>query len=327
MNGKYVVVFDDSSNRVDEDSTDSMEAGVRVHALEYQLAGFPFEAHMIKNCPNNEVFNHDTGFDKSSSVVGNKIPLIELLDDLFEKSLDPWRFSLIGRLNLQKIKFVDAVVILRSQWKLVGECKRIPLRRVFFTIKLDNEIDRDCIKSKVWEVTDQVLKVRNWVYNFRPTNQRTSRAFVWVRFPGLGLEFWSEQILFKICKEIGNPVKIDAATTKCDVGYYANVLVEVDFSLPIPNKVWIGTKYGGFFQEVSIPDFPKYCSTCKMVGHFIRECRVEKNKVNPTTSAGNQSECNSEDSIVHTIHVTPTIKNINTETITEKGRFSPLKCV
>ncbi|XP_026420033.1 uncharacterized protein LOC113316013 [Papaver somniferum] len=176
---------------------------------------------------------------KISSVEGIKIPSIELPNDLFEKSLDPWRFSLIGRLNLQKIKFIDAAIILRNQWKLVGECKLIPFGRGFFTIKLDNATDRDYIKSQIWEVTDQVLKVRNWVYNFRPANQRTSKAFVWVRFPGLGLEFWSESILFKICKEIGTPIKIDAATAKCDVGYYANVLVEVDFAFPIPNKVWI----------------------------------------------------------------------------------------
>ncbi|XP_026417564.1 uncharacterized protein LOC113313055 [Papaver somniferum] len=238
----------------------------------------------MDNCP-EIIVNLDTSSAKSDSVVGKKIPLIELPDDLFEKNLDPWRFSLIGRLNLHKIKFVDVVIILRSQWKLVGDCKLIPLGRGFFTIKLDNEIDRDHIKSKVWEVKDQVLKVRDWVYNFRPVSQRSSKAFVWVRFPGLGLEFWSEQILFKICQELGTPIKIVAETAKYDVGYYANVLVEVDYALPIPNKVWIGTKYGGFFQEISIPDCSKYCTICKMVGHFITEYRVEKNRVTENTSA------------------------------------------
>ncbi|XP_026417249.1 uncharacterized protein LOC113312726 [Papaver somniferum] len=287
--------------------------------------------------------------DNIFSVEGMKIPSIELPDELFEKSLDPWRFSLIGRLNLQNIKFVDAAIILRNQWKLIGECKLIPLGRGFFTIKLDNGTDRNYIKSQVWEVMDQILKIRNWMYNFRPTSQRTSKAFVWVRFPGLGLGFWSESILFKICKEIGTPIKIDEATTKCDVGYYANVLVEVDFASSVPNKVWIGTKYGVFFQEVSIPDCPKYCSSCKMVGHFIIECRVEKAKSNETNSENiitpqqpkssseilqqtNSSSTNilnalssvsvtrslpfhicdtttndNEDSVIHTIHDTPTV--------------------
>ncbi|XP_026377960.1 uncharacterized protein LOC113272323 [Papaver somniferum] len=266
--------------------------------------------------------------ENMSSVEGMKIPSIELPNELFEKSLDPWRFSLIGRLNLHKIKFIDAAIILRNQWKLIRECKLIPLGRGFFTIKLDNATDRDYIKSQIWEVTDQVLKVRNWVYNFRPASQRTSKAFVWMRFPGLGLEFWSESILFKICKEIGTPIKIDAATTKCDVRYCANVLVEVDFAFPIPNKVWIGTKYGGFFQEVSIPDCPKYCSTCKMQPNSASaNDKNETISLNKPFDICDRSECENEDSVIHTIHVTPTVQVAQTNNIGNTGRFSPLECV
>ncbi|XP_026451358.1 uncharacterized protein LOC113351623 [Papaver somniferum] len=175
------------------------------------------------------------GFNKEKN--SQVIPSIKLPDDLFEESIDPWRFSLIGRLNLQQVKFVDAVIRLRRQWKLTGDCKLIPLGRGFFTIKLDNEIDRQYIKEGKWEVLNHVLQVRKWISNFRPEIQRTSKAMVWVRLPGLGLEFWSEKILFKICKEIGTPIKLDEATARCEVGYYANVLVEIYFAKSVPNKV------------------------------------------------------------------------------------------
>ncbi|XP_026417562.1 uncharacterized protein LOC113313052 [Papaver somniferum] len=225
--------------------------------------------------PGNDVPDSvNLGF--SENLNSTKVPSVDLLDDLFEESLNPWKFSLVGRLDLQKIKFIDAALILRNQWKLVGHCKLIPLGRGFFTIKLDNKIDRAYIKSSIWEVTNQILKVRNWVSNFRPANQRSSKAHVWITLPGLGLEFWREKILFSICKEIGTPIKIDAATAKCEVGYYANVLVEVDFAQSNPNKIWMGTKLGGFFQDILIPDCPKFCSTCKIIGQLVTECRVEK---------------------------------------------------
>ncbi|XP_026396058.1 uncharacterized protein LOC113290690 [Papaver somniferum] len=181
------------------------------------------------------------GFNKEKN--SQVIPSIELPDDLFEESLDPWRFSLIGRLNLHQLKFIDDAILLRRQWKLTGDCKIIPLGRGFFTIKLDNEIDRQYIKEGKCEVLNQVL-----------------------------------QILFKICKEIGTPIKLDEATAKCEVGYYANVLVEIDFAKIVPNKVWIGTKYGGFLQNISIPVCPKFCHNCKIVGHNNVECRIDKNK-------------------------------------------------
>ncbi|XP_026428564.1 uncharacterized protein LOC113324456 [Papaver somniferum] len=186
------------------------------------------------------------GFNKETN--SNSIPLIDFTDDLFEESLNPWRFSLIGRLNLQQIKFINALVILRKQWKLVGNCKLIPLGRGFFTIKLDNETCHQYIKEGTWEVLNQ------------------------------------------ICKEIGTLIKLDESTVKCEVGYYANVLVEVNFAKTIPNKIWIGTKYGGFFQSISIPFCPKFCSTCKIVGHLITECRIEKYK----NQSANEVQSNSK---------------------------------
>ncbi|XP_026384382.1 protein starmaker-like [Papaver somniferum] len=53
--GESVVMVDDSSNRVDEESTDSVEAVIRYHVREYPTAGLQFEAPMINTSPNNEV--------------------------------------------------------------------------------------------------------------------------------------------------------------------------------------------------------------------------------------------------------------------------------
>ncbi|XP_026459840.1 uncharacterized protein LOC113360552 [Papaver somniferum] len=199
------------------------------------------------------------------------------------------------------------------------------------------------IKAGLWEVNDQVLQVRNWVSNFRPSSQRTSKAQVWARLPGLGLEFWKEEILFKFCKEIGIPIKIDVATTKWEVGYYANVLVEI--AQYIPHKIWIGTKLGGFFQDILILDYPKFCQNCKIIGHLTTKCRVEQNKAKSNnTGEGsaqkqlftpkkhqqipfdicNGPECISEDSVVNVIHVTPSIKTA-TGNVLHKGAFSSLE--
>ncbi|XP_026459671.1 uncharacterized protein LOC113360374 [Papaver somniferum] len=165
---------------------------------------------------------------------------------------------------------------------------------------------------------------------------------VWVRFPGLGLEFWNENFLFTICKEIGTPLKIDNATTRCEVGYYANVLVEVDFSQHIPSKVWIGTKYGGFFQDVLIPDCPKFCSSCKIVGHLNSECKFKKNteQEKPVESVPKNDQrrepqvpfdiCNPvihEDSVVDSNKDVVQTNSSNVEIISQGSKFSALENV
>ncbi|XP_026416790.1 uncharacterized protein LOC113312247 [Papaver somniferum] len=168
---------------------------------------------------------------------------------------------------------------------------------------------------------------------------------VWVRFPGLSLEFWKEIFLFTICRELGTPIKVDNATINCEVGYYANVLVEMDFAESIPNKIWIGTKFGGFYQDVLIPECPKFCSSCKIVGHLVTECRVEEHKRKakkqtatqaPAKNQGTKNDnlipfdiCDTsetivEDSVIHSIQPTNMVAETQGEQIPDTGRFCPL---
>ncbi|XP_026383795.1 uncharacterized protein LOC113279313 [Papaver somniferum] len=153
----------------------------------------------------------------------------------------------------------------------------ISLGKGFFTIKLDNMEDKMLIKSGQWEVLDQVLRVRNWMSNFRPENQRTSKALVWVHYPGLSMEYWDEKTLFTISSAIGTPVKVDEVTLNYENGLYARVLVEIDFATKIPHKLWIKNRYGGFMQSVLLTNLPKFCPHYKIIGHTRPECRANKN--------------------------------------------------
>ncbi|XP_026451493.1 uncharacterized protein LOC113351774 [Papaver somniferum] len=174
-------------------------------------------------------------------------PSIDLVNDIDERCA-AWRFSLIGRLDLLRMKFSDAVLNLKKQWRLEGQCKMIPLGKVFFTIKLDNERDKNLIKVGKWEVLDQVLWIRNWIPDFCPENHRTSSAMIWVHFPGLSLEYWDEKTFFTIRRALRDPVKFDGATLSYENGYYARI-------------------------------------HCKIVGHFLVECRIKKD-----TSKGSSNQ-------------------------------------
>ncbi|XP_026454556.1 uncharacterized protein LOC113355818 [Papaver somniferum] len=233
--------------------------------------------------------------DLSNSPVES--PSIDLINNA-EERYDAWKFSLIGRLDLTRLKFSEVVLNMKNQWKLEGQCKMIPLGKGFFTIKLDNEKDKMGIKAGKWEVGDQVLWIRNWIPGFKPENHRTSSAMIWVHLPGLSLEYWDEQTLFTICRALGTPVKVDETTLNYDNGYYARVLMNIDLANKIPNKLWIKTKFGGFMQSVMLAKPPKFCDHCKIVRHLKIECRVKnsspkepvpKQSVNTTPKSTNTS--------------------------------------
>ncbi|XP_026416833.1 uncharacterized protein LOC113312286 [Papaver somniferum] len=96
--------------------------------------------------------------------------------------------------------------------------------------------DQKHVYNGYWTVGAQVLKLRYWEKNFKPEEQKSSTAFVWVQLPGLSLEYWKEPIVMLIGRAIGRPLYVDETTLKKEIGYYESVLVEIDLAKSIPDK-------------------------------------------------------------------------------------------
>ncbi|XP_026431309.1 uncharacterized protein LOC113328410 [Papaver somniferum] len=124
---------------------------------------------------------------------------------------------------------------------------------------------------------------RDWDPRFNPESQRTSLAKVWLKFPGLSLEYWTEENLLTMAKAFGKPIQVDNTTIAMEFGFFASVLVEVDFSKKIPDRVWVGEGgddiENGFWQDAVIPKLPKKNSHYKIVGHLVSECREKLKEV------------------------------------------------
>ncbi|XP_026459324.1 uncharacterized protein LOC113359984 [Papaver somniferum] len=193
---------------------------------------------------NNAIFGSTSwnGNNQSDDDISSKTPSVYISDEEIDESINEWKFSLIG----------------------------------FFIIKLDNEVDMRYIWNGYWIVETQVLKLREWETNFNPAAQKITTDFVWINFPGLGMEYWKEKIIMDLGERFGRAIKVDETTLKKEVGYYASVLVEVDLSRYIPNQIEVKSKYGSFTQEVQIPHIPKFCNHCKVVGHWVAECRSNR---------------------------------------------------
>ncbi|KAF6146896.1 hypothetical protein GIB67_018549 [Kingdonia uniflora] len=114
--------------------------------------------------------------------------------------------------------------------------------------------------------------------------KKNTHATVWVKFPGLGTEYWEEDVLMSIARTVDNPVQVDNSTLCRNTGFYAAVLVDVDFLKPILSKNMIERKGFEFCQEIQLGRTPKIFSHCKVVGHLVSECRdvvkeIEQEKV------------------------------------------------
>ncbi|XP_026383917.1 uncharacterized protein LOC113279435 [Papaver somniferum] len=127
-------------------------------------------------------------------------------------------------------------------------------------------------------VNNHLLKLIDWYPGFKPNKQRSSHAAVWVMFPDLPVELWTEKSLLSIGKILGNPIVVDEKTLQLDYGFYASVPIDIDFAKHIPERIHLTSGGQEFWKYIDIQKYPKFCSKCNIVGHNDAECKKQSAK-------------------------------------------------
>ncbi|XP_026420057.1 uncharacterized protein LOC113316038 [Papaver somniferum] len=201
--------------------------------------------------------------------------LAVVLPELFYlEGCDIWKFTLIGSLDLKGVNFQDVKNNLEEQWQLgQGRVQFVPMNRGFFTIKLQSQDDKDkLLNVKAWFFDHQKLNLIEWFPGFDADKQRTSHASMWVKFPGLPLEFWIEKTLLAIAKSLGTPI---VRTLEHEYGHFASVLVDINFAETATDSIHVIVGGLDFWQPVEIQKKPKFCTKCKIIGHNDQECKKQ----------------------------------------------------
>ncbi|KAI8015510.1 hypothetical protein LOK49_LG05G03274 [Camellia lanceoleosa] len=91
---------------------------------------------------------------------------------------------------------------------------------------------------------------------------------IWVRFPNLQIEYYSDKVLFHIAKVLGKPLKVDINTAMATRGKYMRVCVEMDLRKPLLSYFAIG-KYNYVIEYEHLHTF---CFSCGKIGHRKDSC-------------------------------------------------------
>lgn len=61
-----------------------------------------------------------------------------------------------------------------------------------------------------WMLFNHYLTVQHWTPKFLSPTIKAEKTFIWIRFPGLNLLYYDENILLALVETIGNPVRVDS---------------------------------------------------------------------------------------------------------------------
>nr|POE78860.1 transposon tx1 uncharacterized 149 kda protein [Quercus suber] len=180
-----------------------------------------------------------------------------------------WGNAIIVKTFGRKVGFLFLSTKLRSMWRPSGRMDIIDLGNDFFLVKFELKIDLDVVlKGGPWFVGQQFLAIRKWEPEFKAEEATLSSVAVWIRLPGLPIEFYEPTILKKIGRAIGPVLRIDSFTANGARGRFARLCVQINIDQPLINTV----KIGKMSQPVQYEGINMLCFACGRLGHRMDNC-------------------------------------------------------
>lgn len=115
--------------------------------------------------------------------------------------------------------------------------------------------------------------MESWESDFISGQQLIQRTTIWLRLPGLPLEFWISSTILAIVSEAGQTLDIDDFADNRKKTGCARVRVQIDAGKPLLLGILIERRKGTFWQQFVYENLPSMCYRCERMGHLDNGCR------------------------------------------------------
>ncbi|XP_031097086.1 uncharacterized protein LOC116001342 [Ipomoea triloba] len=202
-------------------------------------------------------------------------PIIRVSKEKKERLRRPWRRTLIIKLLGRKVGYSFLMNRLQRMWKPEASFDLIALDQDFFLARFESLRDYKLAKyDGPWIILEHYLTVQEWVPNFIPWKNKLNKLLVWIRFPSLPIEYFEEDFLMKIGKEVDRPVKVDYTASLISKRKFARICVELDMSKPLLSKFTLAEEV----WQIEYEGIHMICFKCGIYGHKVGQCDSEENR-------------------------------------------------
>lgn len=119
--------------------------------------------------------------------------------------------------------------------------------------------------------------LKEWTSEFSQEESKTTKAPVWIKLPCLNIQLWTKKGLSKIASALGTPLSTDGLTDRRGVLNYARILVELDLTMPVKQKLRCKLPDGSYYnQHLMYEWMPTQCGKCNLWGHKDEICPKDK---------------------------------------------------
>ncbi|KAH9706368.1 hypothetical protein KPL70_012184 [Citrus sinensis] len=198
------------------------------------------------------------------------IPAIYFSNRVQEKLQQPWRYSVIVKLLGRQIGYWVLCNRLEILWRsMVAGFSIIDLENNYFLVKFQTAVDAErALTEGPWTVMGRNLFVQPWTPNFDCFSNELTSTMVWVRLPGMAIQYYDKCNLRRLGNKIGDVIKIDYNTEDSKRGKFAWLAIRISLVKPLVSQI----KVNGQIQLVQYEGLPMICFSCGKYGHFTEDC-------------------------------------------------------
>jgi len=128
------------------------------------------------------------------------------------------------------------------------------------------------VLSSYWHFEHAPVLLKRWTPLFDPETEHIGIGPVWIRLPGLPLQYWSEDIFRRIGNAIGSFMDYDKSYQHTGMMAYARLLINLDTRGGLQEYITIEWRDTARKQIIDYEGIPYRCQRCHKVGHLYKDC-------------------------------------------------------
>ncbi|XP_062074801.1 uncharacterized protein LOC133778793 [Humulus lupulus] len=165
-------------------------------------------------------------------------------------------------------------------WGKLGIERISRLNSSLTLVKFRDEATRDLVlEAGVLHFDRKPVIVKPWSADLN-TLKAVKTVPVWIRLPGLGLQYWGTKFLSALVSTTGNPLLVDKVTKERSMMQFVRVLVEIEIAEDLPKSIQFLNEKGQLMEQLLEYEWlPTQCRGCKVFGHTVSMCNRKPTEV------------------------------------------------
>lgn len=211
----------------------------------------------------------DSDDEDDGSESQGDIPVVKLPKALRKELVDEWKNALIVKFLGKPVAFQIFYHRLMRICGIKGKLDLIDVGYNCYVARFEDVANcKHVLFDGPWKLFDNYIVTQRWRPDFDPKSSKMEKMAVWVRLPGLPVEYFREDVIRMILEHVGTPLKLDKTTVCVERGRFARATVEIDLSKPLVSKVLVRKRV----QVIEFEGLHVFCFTCGQVGHRSEHC-------------------------------------------------------